>query len=59
MPIHVKQFWFDFKLHQSVPRVFWRHFDIWLCEFVFWKTENTSELWKEIKIQISEFSDFL
>jgi hypothetical protein len=28
MPNRVKQFWFDFKLHQSVTRVFWRHFDI-------------------------------
>jgi hypothetical protein len=29
MPNCIKRFWFDFKLHQSVPRVFWCHFDIW------------------------------
>jgi hypothetical protein len=26
---HVKLFGFDLKLLQSVPRVFWCHFDIW------------------------------
>jgi hypothetical protein len=45
MSNRVKRFWFDFKLLQSVPRVFWRHFDIWT-------------LGKGSEIQISEFLNF-
>ena len=39
----VKRFWFDFKLHQSVPRVFWRHFDIWTLWI--WVLENREHIW--------------
>jgi hypothetical protein len=37
MPNRVKRFWFDFKLHQSVPRLFWHHFDIWTVDSSFEK----------------------
>jgi hypothetical protein len=32
-PNCVKQFWFDFKFGQSVPKVFLRHFVIWTLWF--------------------------
>ena len=39
----VKRFGFDLKLFQSVPRVFWRHFDI--CTLRIWVLENREHIW--------------
>jgi hypothetical protein len=59
MSNHVKRFWFDFKLLQSVPRVFWRHFDIWtLWIRALEDREHISTLGKGAEIQISKFLNF-
>jgi hypothetical protein len=51
-----------FGLISNFTRVFLGYFCatliFGLCGFEFWKTENTSELWKGVKIQISEFPNF-
>jgi hypothetical protein len=50
----------DFGLISNFTKVFLGYFGatliFGLCGFELWKTENTSELWEGVKIQISEFS---
>jgi hypothetical protein len=52
----------DFGLISNFTRVCVVYFSatliFGLCGFELWKTENISKLWKGVKIQISEFSEF-
>ena len=52
----------DLGLISNFSRVFLGYFGatliFGLCGFEFWKIENSFELWKGVKIQISEFLNF-
>jgi hypothetical protein len=50
---HVKRFGFDLKHFQSVPRVFWRHFDIWTSRI--WVLENREHIWTLGRVWYSIF----